>query len=450
MKKLLAMVPLFFGVAWGGDTLTLDLATVERDTLAHSPRLASARETVQSASDQAAAQWSRRWPVLGLEGSYRYQTEVPSIRVSPAGPAVELGDNPNYSVGPAINWMAWDSGAIRNTAKSLSRQASARSQEERALENQLLLSARRGLFQVQGSAENLRLLTDALRLAQAQRDDVAIRTKAGAASRQDLLQAETEVLSRRRAFREAQTAFAVTLRDLFALLGWKGDFDLSHPLPADLAGRRPVDIPPPSLTVALSSAAVLRATFAPAADRPFDPARPEILSLALQSEAARDSAKSAKAGNWPTVQLAAKTSRDYPNGPIHQEITQNQVGAVARWPLFEGGRVPHEVQAQEALARSAEDRRRQTQEDLYRDWQRARDQLAGFMEEELLNRESVEQRRRLAQLVYETYQLGRATFLEVQAANLGLIQDQVQSVKNEVDILTQLAVLSSLTSEVTP
>lgn len=450
MKKSVLIV-LFMGVqaAWG-EPVTLDLASVERQTLAHSPRLASTRESARSAADQAGAQRSRLWPVFGLEGSYRYLTEVPTFQASPVSPAIEMGDNTNYSFGPAISWMAWDSGAIRNSAKALDQQASARTQEIKATENQLLLSARRALFQVQGTAEGLRLLADALRLAQAQREDVGIRAKAGAASRQDLLQAETEVLSRRREFREMQTAFAVVLRSLFALVGSKDAYDLSRPLPEDLAARRPKGVLPPSLTLVLSSPNSLRATFAPAADRPFDMARPEIVSLAFQADAARASARAARAGHWPTFQLAARSSRDYPNGPVQEEIHQNQVGAVARWPLFEGGRVPQEVQAQESLARAADDRRRQTEEDLIRDWRKAKDQLAGFLEEEEMNRESVEQHRKLAGLVYDAYKLGRATFLEVQAANLGMTQAQVQSVKNEVEILSQLALLASLTSEVTP
>jgi outer membrane protein TolC len=450
MKNVfLAVFLLGGGTAWG-NPVSLDLATVERETLAHSPRLASARETARSADEQAGAQRSRLWPVIGLEGSYRYLTEIPTFQASPMSPAIEMGANNNYSYGPSINWMAWDSGAIQNSAKALTQQASARNQEIQATEDQLLLTARWSLFQVQGTAERLRLLAEALRLAQAQWADVELRTKAGAASRQDLLQSETEVLSRRRDFREAQTAFAVTLRNLFTLVGSKETYDLSRPLPEDLAARRPKDIPAPTLTLVLSSPNVLRSTFNPAADRPFNSALPEIRSMALQAEAARSSARAARAGHWPTLQLAAKSSRDYPNGPVQEEINQNQVGAVARWPLFEGGRVRQEAQAQESLARAAEEKRRQMEEDLRRDWERARDQLAGFVEEEKINQESVEKRRRLAQLVYDTYKLGRATFLEVQAANLGLVQAQVQSVKNEVDILSQLALLASLTTEVTP
>jgi hypothetical protein len=131
-------------------------------------------------------------------------------------PGVELGDNPNYSVGPAMTWLAWDSGAVRNSAKSLSSQAIRH--DSGGLSPRKTNFAWRSveLFQVQGTAERLRLLADGLRLAQAQRNDVLVRTKAGAASQQDLLQAETEVLSRRTQFREAQTAFAVAIRDLLA------------------------------------------------------------------------------------------------------------------------------------------------------------------------------------------------------------------------------------------
>lgn len=453
MKRFLALMPLFYGWAWGGEILTLDLATVERDTLAHSPRLAATRETAQGAVEQAKAQRSHLWPTLGVEGSYRYQTEVPTFKASPLSPAVELGDNPNYSVGPALTWLAWDSGAVRNSSKSLASQASARIQESLATENQLRLAARLNLFQVQGTAERLRLLADGLRLAQAQRDDVRLRTKAGAASQQDLLQAETEVLSRRTQFREAQTAFAVALRDLLALVGSKENHDLSRPLPRDLTTPLPAQVPEASVTVELSPPKSLRATFAPAARLPFDPARPEALSFRLQSDAARQSAQAARAGHGPTLQLAAKTSLDYPNGPVHEQIHQNSAGAVARWPLFEGNRVAHEVQGQESLARASEEKRQQMEEDLFRDWQRARDRLAGLTEEEEINKESVDQQSRLAQMVYDSYKLGRATFLEVQAANLKLLQDQVQSVKTEVDILSQLAILSSLTNpslEVTP
>ena len=289
-------------------------------------------------------------------------------------------------------------------------------------------------------------MADGLRLGQAQRNDVRVRTKAGAASQQDILQAETEVLSRRTQFREAQTAFAVSLRDLLSLMGSREDHDLSRPLPRDLTGHLPAEIPAPSLMIELAPPSALRPRFAPAAGLPFDPARPEVLSYRLQSNAARQSAQAARAGHGPTLQLAAKTSLDYPNGPVHEQINQNSAGAVARWPLFEGNRVVHEVQGQESLARASDEKRQQVEENLYRDWQRARDQLAGLTEEEEINKESVDQQRRLAQMVYDSYTLGRATFLEVQAANLGLLQDQVQSVKTEVDILSQLAILSSFTN----
>lgn len=293
-------------------------------------------------------------------------------------------------------------------------------------------------------------MADGLRLAQAQRDDVRVRNQAGAASRQDLLQAETEVLARRREFREVQTALAMGVRDLLTLMGQGKTLDLARPLPESLATLRPEGVPEPTLILSLPATASLRAEFAPAADRLFDSARPELVSLSLEAEAARFAARAAKAGHGPSVQLLAKTSRDYPNGPVHEVITQNTFGAVARWPLFEAGRVTRQVKEQEALARSTDNRLRQTEDNLWRDWQRARDRLAGLLEEAGYERDSVRERERLAKLVYDAYRAGQTPFLEVQAANLGLLQAQSQSVITEVNILSQLALLRSLSTEVTP
>jgi outer membrane protein TolC len=449
MKRALFVLSLLRGIAWG-ETLTLDLATVEQNTLRHSPSLRATQEIYSASAFSAAAQSAQLSPTLGIEGYYRHQSEVPSFRASPASPLVELGDNENYSVGPAINWLLWDSGAIRRSVAALNQQSLARTQDIRATENQLILNARLHFFQIQGMAEGLRLFADALRLALAQENDVRIRYQAGSASRQELLQAETEVLARRREFRKAQTSLAGTIRDLLTLMGTGDDVDLSHPLPENVNNQRPAGIPLPSLVLAIPAPSLVRPRLEGLIDRPFDDTRPEILSLAFQAQAARDSAQAVKAGHGPSLQVSAKTSLDYPNGPLHEQINQNAIGAMARWSLFEGGRIKKETREQEALARSAEERRRQTEEDLRRDWQRAREHLIGFKEEEAIAAQSIERHEKLAKLVYESYLAGQNPFLEVQAANLGLLNAHVQSVTIEVNILSQLARIASLTTEGTP
>jgi outer membrane protein TolC len=333
---------------------------------------------------------------------------------------------------------------------ALNQQSLARSQDIRATENQLILNARLHFFQIQGMAEGLRLFADALRLALAQEKDVRLRYQAGAASRQELLQAETEVLARRKEFRKAQTALAGTIRDLLTLTGTADNVDLSHPLPEKVNNQRPPGIPPPTVVLTIPAPSNVRPRLEGLIDRPFDETRPEILSLSFQAQAARDSAQAIKAGHGPTVQVTAKTSLDYPNGPLHEQINQNAIGAMARWSLFEGGRIKKETREQEALARSTEERRRQTEENLRRDWKRAREHLIGLKEEEAIATQSIERHHRLAKLVYDSYLAGQNPFLEVQAANLGLLNAQVQSVTIEVNILSQLAHIASLTTEGTP
>ncbi|MBL8023206.1 MAG: TolC family protein [Elusimicrobia bacterium] len=449
MKWPLLIFPLFCGFAWG-QTLDFDLATVEQKSLAHSPLLKAHRETANASKFRSAAQRSRLWPSLGIEASYRHQSEVPSFKASPVSPLIEMGDNENYSLGPAVSWLAWDSKAVKWTVAAMDHQAIAQTQEVLATEVQLRLAVRVAFFQIQGQVEGLRFVGEGLRLAQAQRSDITIRHQAGSASRQDLLLAEAEVMARRQDFRKAQTTLSGGVRNLMALMGEDQEIDLSRPLSADLSLNRPAGVPDPTVVLTVPAPSALRDQFETAMDRSFNEKHPGIRSLVYQTQAAQSSAQAVKAGNGPIVQLTAKSSFDYPNGPVHERIHQNAIGAMAHWPLFEGGRVLRETREREAMARSLEERRRQTEENLQRDWRMLREEISGLKEEFVLANQSLLYYQQLAQLAYASFQAGQKPFLDVQAANLALLNAQVKSAKTEVEILSRLAVLSSLTSEVAP
>ena len=47
-------------------------------------------------------------------------------------------------------------------------------------------------------------------------------------------------------------------------------------------------------------------------------------------------------------------------------------------------------------------------------------------------------------MTYESYQAGRSTFLEVQSANLRVLEINVASARNDAQLLIQLAILDSL------
>ena len=106
-----------------------------------------------------------------------------------------------------------------------------------------------------------------------------------------------------------------------------------------------------------------------------------------------------------------------------------------------------ETDEQESLARAARERRRQGEEDLRRDWAKARDRWAGAREETDLNRAAIEERTEVARLTYDAYRAGRTPFLEVQSANLQLLDAQTALARSRLAELSQLAVMEFLSTK---
>ena len=102
------------------------------------------------------------------------------------------------------------------------------------------------------------------------------------------------------------------------------------------------------------------------------------------------------------------------------------------------------MKSQEAIARATEERRAQSERDLRRDFDSAADDLRSLRFQDALNKQAVEENQTLARLVYDAYRAGRSTYLEVEDANLKLLQAHVQSARTKVEILMQVAVLDSL------
>lgn len=416
--------------------LTLDECVAA--ALDRSPALVAADAVRAAAEARADSLRAQGVPKLSLDAQWRHLAVVPAFKPSPFAPAVEMGDNTNYSFGPQALWSVWDSGQRRRAAAGLSHQAAARAAERDALENELRWSVRRAYFQAMGAAERIRSVAEVLRLAEAQREDIRLRRDAGAASRQDWLQSEAEALGRRREFNEAQADLAAALRALFLLTRSPAP-DLRRPLPRDVAERRPSDVPAATFVFESDDPAALRARLADAARRPFNTDAPDLRAADLAARAAREAAASVRAGRGPSVQLLARASRDYPNGPVKESIRQNTLGATARWSIFEGGRSLRDAAEQDALAAAAAARLDQTGEDRRFAWAQARERLASLSEEEDIQRRLVDRRREIAEVVYDSYKAGRASYLEVESANTTFLNARVQSARLTVEILTQLA-----------
>ncbi|MBI5209645.1 MAG: TolC family protein [Elusimicrobia bacterium] len=442
---MLAAVP---GKAADAPALTMPLAEAEKRALETSSGLESVRLEFEAAKAAALSQRSFLVPELRLEASGRYQSEVSELALPiPGTEPRRLGDNINYSVGPAMQWNVWDMGAARKSWRSFSELAKAKSAEYESARRQSLLAARTAYFQVQLALESLRLLADHLKLASAQHRDIKLGLEAGTKSRIDLLMAHLEMLARKRQFRQARTDLASALRDLFNLTGWGEGLDASLPLDARTKDALPEGAEPPSLIIELDPIDKSAAALAKVALAGPDPSHPTLLSLAGLARSFTLASQGYKAQRWPKLTLSAKTSLDYPNGAELNDFSQNTVGLAASMPLFEWGRSADRAKEGEGRAHAASKRQEQAWKDLGRDWNKSSDQLANLKSQQEINKANVAEASELAGLVYDSYQAGRSTFLEVQSANVRALEAKVIAVRTDVQVLMQLAMLGSLAKQ---
>ncbi len=445
MTRLLPFVLLIATTSLGAAELRLTREQAEKAVLANSPTLAAARFDVKAAERLETSQKSLLFPTLSLDGSYRWVDEVPVMQVAP-GRAIQLTDHRSNTVGVGATWQVWDWGSALQAYRSIQAQTESRRAVLRGAGRQALLALRLSYFQVQAASEQTRLIADSLKLSQSQYRDIRARFQAGTASRADTLAAHQEVLSWQRQLRAARGELAASLQDLHAAMGTKSADDLSLPLDLVTASSPPAEIAVASVTVALDPLPDSLARF-PAPENAPDATLPQPAQYAALAESARKQQKAGNASLLPKIHLSARASYDYPNGPIFETIQQNTVGLYASMPLFDWGRTRAQSKAAGDQADAWEKRRDQVLSDLGRDWAKTRDLLASLSDQQAFNRQSIAETKELAALAYDSFKNGRASFLEVQSANLRALQAAVLAARTDVQILVQRAYLSALSKE---
>lgn len=429
--------------------LNITLEQAETRALTYSPAIRAKHAEWKSTQAKAAGQSALLWPKLSVEGRVNYITEVPEFEIALPLPNTQpvqlaMGDNLNYSVGLQAVWKVWDSQAIRASAKALDKIAQAKQSEMKALEREVRLQTRLSYFQTQLTMERVKLLLDALRLAEAQHSDIQAKAQAGASSRIDRLSSELDVIACERQLREARNALATVIRQVYHLMGQEPEHSVSMPLGERAGKSLPASVARPSVIIVLDPRETSRVKLESAQKAQKASEQPNLRSLLALTEAAQQLAASAGSGYWPQVFVSAKTSLDYPNGPVLEQTHQNIIGASVSWPLWQNGRTSNLVSEQTAQVHAREARYEQVQSKLHLTWQNAQDQLIQLQDVRKLNVRAVQHSESLAQLVYNAYQAGRVKYLEVQAANLRVLEASTQSAITDTKILIQLALLDSL------
>ena len=416
---------------------SLRIQDAEKIALQTSNRLKSSISDQEAANQQADSSRATLFPRLSFEGNYQYLGTVPSIQIG-AAPPIQLGSSSNYSIGPVLRYTLWDTFSALKSFHGLSKVAEARGEDRKNAQLQLLFATRSAYIRVELALEELRLVNDSLALARAQDKDVTNRFHAGAAARLDLVTSHRGVLSYDLQFSQKQADLSSALKDLLAVLDDTSPRDVSHPGPPHVENV--------SLVLNLDPfEKLLSENTGPIA--PPDQKQPQIRSQHLLVEASELTADSQSAKLYPTLQLSAETSLNYPNGPKLEQIHQNTVILGFSMPLYLGDPTWHQVSQTRKQAESLRYREDQLRIDIQRDFSKAQEMLASLREQQVLAKQDIQQSEEAAKLYYESYRAGKINLIDVQNADVQALQSKVNGARIDAQILNQLITLKSLSGK---
>ncbi len=424
--------------------MALSLSDLVQLAFKNSTQLQAARLGYETARSEAGSMGAAELPRLGLSGNYFYQTYVPELSIIPKGPQEPFGKANNWSAEATLNWNLWDFRSQHNLANSSTAASQSQEQQYLAAQRQLRLAVRLAYFQSKINLEQVRLLGDSLKVAQAQYADIVHQAHFGTASRLDQLSSHQEVLNYQRQFIQAQANLAQSLRNLFDLVGEKEPADFTRPLDSHMEGGLPEGVPNPTAWLSTDSVKDSLNSLQKEATVPPDESVPQLKTYAYLADSTRFAANAISSELLPKITLSAQAGFENPDGPILETIQQNIISVSASMPLFDWGAIVKDSDSKRQQSEAYLADLDQAKSDLWRDWNKAGDSLRSLVYQQTLNETAVSETQQLANLTYGAYKAGTVRFLEVQTANFQALDAKIQDASNDVQILMQLSVLSSL------
>jgi len=180
--------------------------------------------------------------------------------------------------------------------------------------------------------------------------------------------------------------------------------------------------------------------------RPSDK-NPSVKAFSELKKSYKSDRDALKAQRLPQLKLFAKASLDYPNGPSLETFNQNILGLNFKMPLFDGRRIKGNIQAKSFDIKYIKEKKTETFNIINLQWHKAKDRVEGLKVQSEINKEALENAEELALLTYNSYKAGRATFLKVEDANLKALNWKIESLETEIRILSQWALMNSLSSD---
>ncbi|MBF0311971.1 MAG: TolC family protein [Oligoflexia bacterium] len=407
------------------ESKVIDLEQGLQAATAYSQKIESQEQSYQSALARGRSLRADYFPQFSLDGQYRWVDHIPSVTLpAPLNKTVEMGNHSNYSAGINLHYLVTDFGQTSKGIDSAKAEAEAERENKRLSADELTLSLKKVYYKLIFQTSQLRSLLDAWELAHDQERDMERRFRSGSSSLLDYTTATKDTLSFKLKFLQTQTEFSFTLQDWLALTGETLAVEkLRSPLPQELS-TRPKKLPSrPSLAVTFSSPTLAAST---TSMRLTDFQHPSLLQLEQLKLAQKLKAESMERSYFPRLSLGARTSLEYPDGGKKESYHQNSIFLTVSMPLWDGGKRSNLLESTYALERSFAAKKENLTRELQDTSRKMQQLLLQLQEQAQVAKEGTKDAKRLATLTYQSYLNGKTNYLQVQSANLKVLEWKTQ------------------------
>jgi outer membrane protein len=427
--------------AAAADIKEISLEQCQRDALSNSYQIRQLNAQAAGAQANVKAAQASYYPSISLDAKGSWVSHVPSLTLGPAG-AMEFGDNRGYQAGATLEYILFDYGARGGASKSAQAAAQAALQEARFAQKTLVLETRRAYFAVQQDLENMYFMATRLKVAQKQLHDVQAAFKAGAKSNLDVSLAQKQQAAAQINISAARAALGAHLRELFKLTNNNYAIDAAYPADWRIEISKE-DLP----ATAIIKADKLEDTISalnPNAKNIFDRNSAKLAAIDYMAQYYEQLAKSVSGALYPSIAVAGGAYFEYPDGPIKDHVFLGRAGVSVRIPLFENTGARAKAGASRLSAQAAQYQKLSAQADLENIFYASQSMLYSLDLQAALAQKMIDAGARAADLTYRAYKAGSVTFLDVDSANLSLLESKIALSSIYAQRLASLAVLDAL------
>lgn len=442
MKKYLIFTLFFcfFAPVFGAEVKTITLKQCQADAIASSPALKQKAALKDAALYAYESSGAALYPTLSLDGKGGWVSQVPTLQIGPI--SAEFGDNWSYSAGPTINYILFDNGGRSDVKRSMQAVYFAKQKDYDFALKTVLLDVRQAYFTVQQDLERMYFTDGQLKVAQKQLQDIQAAFKAGAKSNIDVYMATKQKLRAQVNISASRGALGAHLRNLFSLTGTDYGIDANYPLDWRIKPYKGED--QPSALVKADGLESTLTEFKEISNYDFDKDLPALAALLDMAGYYESIASGLISTLYPTVALNAGAYWEYPNGPIKEDVFNAKAGAGIKIPLFEGGKSRKSAASNKAQAKAALFEKQGLEQKLSKLFYSSKSSLYALGAQEAFTKDMIAASNKTAQLTYQAYKAGAVTFLEVDNANLALLESQIALADIFVQRLNSLAVMDNL------